>query len=37
MGERGRRRRLWVWEEALVEECRELLLTVSLQESDNDR
>ena len=31
------RRRLWVWEEALVEECRDLLLTVSLQESSVDR
>ena len=31
------RRRLWVWEEDLVEECRDLLLTVSLQESETDR
>jgi len=31
------RRRLWAWEEDLVEECRVLLLTVSLQESDTDR
>jgi hypothetical protein len=31
------RRRLWVWEEELVEECRELLLTVTLQDSSSDR
>lgn len=32
------RRRLWVWEEdQLVEECRALILTVSLQESVTDR
>jgi hypothetical protein len=30
------RRRLWVWEEELVEECRTLLLIVSLQENIND-
>ena len=31
------RRRLWTWEEELVEECRELLLTVSLQDNSCDR
>lgn len=31
------RRRLWAWEEELVEECRALLLTVSLQDSVLDR
>jgi len=31
------RRRLWAWEEELVEECRELLLTVTLQNSSSDR
>jgi hypothetical protein len=31
------RHRLWVWEEDLVEECRDLLLTISLQESESDR
>jgi len=31
------RRRLWAWEEELVEECRDLLLTVTLQESVTDR
>ena len=30
------RRRFWAWEEELVEECRVLLLTVSLQESVAD-
>ena len=30
------RRRLWAWEEELVEECRTLLLTVSLQVNIND-
>lgn len=29
--------RLWAWEEDLVEGCRDLLLTVSLQESETDR
>ncbi|KEH32906.1 hypothetical protein MTR_3g011275 [Medicago truncatula] len=31
------RRRLWVWEEEFVEECRELLLTLTLQDSSSDR
>jgi len=31
------RRRLWVWEEELVEECMDLLLTLSLHESSVDR
>jgi len=31
------RRCLWSWEEELVEECRELLLTVTLQVSSSDR
>ena len=31
------RRRLWVWEEELVEECRDLLLTITLQDSSSDR
>jgi hypothetical protein len=31
------RRRLWAWEEDLVEECRALLLTVFLQDSVPDR
>jgi len=31
------RRRLWVWEEELVEECRDLLLTVILQDSSSNR
>jgi len=31
------RRRLWAWEEELLEECRALLLTASLQESLPDR
>ena len=31
------RRRLWAWEENLVEECMTLLLTVSLQKSSIDR
>ncbi len=30
-------RRLWAWEEELVEECRDLLLTVTLQEDSSDR
>jgi len=30
------RRRLWVWEEALVEECRHLLLNVMLQVDTED-
>jgi len=29
--------RLWAWEEELLEECRELLLTVTLQDSSTDR
>ena len=28
--------RLWAWEEELIEECRELLLNVSLQDTSND-
>jgi hypothetical protein len=31
------RRRLWAWEENLLEECKVLLLTVSLQEPLSDR
>jgi len=31
------RRRLWAWEEELVEECRELLLTITLHESSSNR
>ncbi len=31
------RRRLWVWEEELVEECRDCLVTVTLQDSSFDR
>jgi len=30
-------RRSWVWEEELVKECRDLLLTVTLQDSSSDR
>ena len=31
------RRRLWVWEEELVEECRILLTNVALQTNVSDR
>jgi len=31
------RRRLWVWEEELVEECRTLLTNVVLQQNVSDR
>lgn len=30
-------RRLWVWEEELLVECRDLLLTISLLETKTDR
>ncbi|AES96765.1 hypothetical protein MTR_5g041190 [Medicago truncatula] len=29
-------RRLWAWEEKLIEECRDLLLTVTLQDDSSD-